>query len=117
MKKVCLLHFNKKKPKLFSTVKHLLKRYLHMQLTHYKLPGYNIDHNLVKPCYIVHNLVTSRLYKQFMINSLEGVAENGRSLCFSDVKCLCHSVLGIQRRRLDNSSTVTYTEDNDTYFT
>ena len=33
---------------------------------------------------------------------------------FSDVKCLFHSVLGIQRRRMDNSSTVTYTEDNYT---
>ena len=49
-----------------------------------------------------------------MIYSLEGVAENGRTLCFSDVKCLFHSVLGIQRRRMDNSSTVTYTEDNYT---
>ena len=49
-----------------------------------------------------------------MIYSLEGVAENGKTLCFSDVKCLFHSVLGIQRRRMDNSSTVIYTEDNYT---
>ena len=49
-----------------------------------------------------------------MIYSLEGVAENGKSLCFSDVKCLFHSVLGIQRRRMDNYSTVTYTGNNYT---